>query len=53
MFSPSFQDLKEIIQANFKERIMEIWREYLIPYLLEYLKGEVERKVGMLENFEG
>ena len=39
MFSPSFQDLKEIFQANFKERIMEIWREYLIPYLLEDLKG--------------
>ena len=39
--------------ANFKEKIMEMWREYLIQYLLEDLKGSVERKVGMLENFEG
>ena len=39
MFSPSFQDLKKIVQANFRERIMEIWREYLIPYLLEDLRG--------------
>ena len=25
--------------ANFKEKIMEMWREYLIQYLLEDLKG--------------
>ena len=44
MFSPSFQDLKKIIQANFKEIIMEKWREYLIPYLLEDLKGKLREK---------
>ena len=25
--------------ANFNEKIMEMWREYLIQYLLEDLKG--------------
>ena len=37
MFSPSFQDLKEIIQASFKEKIMEI--EYLTQDNMEDLEG--------------
>ena len=45
MFSPSFQDFKEIIQANFKQKIMEI--EYLIQDIMEDLKGWVERKVDL------
>ena len=45
MFSPSFQDLKEIIQANFKEKIIEM--EYLIQDIMEHLKGYVERKMDL------
>ena len=46
MFSPSFQDLKEIIQANFKERISH-------PIFV----GEFEKisweKNGYVGEFEG
>ena len=37
--------------ANFKEKIMEMWREYLIQYLLEDLKGW--DKSWIVEDFEG
>ena len=33
--------------ATFKEKIMEMWREYFVQYLLENFKGKFERIVDL------
>ena len=36
--------------ANFKKKIMDMWREYLIQYLLEDLKGRVVNLLRILRD---